>query len=183
MTTATTQLAELGARTSVEQALALFDSLPAVRAESLTGRWHGHELATGHPLDGLLEPTGWYGKQFDDVDHVHPLLFRSANGEIYPANPKRMPLALAGHVPTAWVERARPLAARMRPAVQTWRHTARLRNVEHRGIVTAAMVYDALPIIDVFRAVDADTLLGVMDYRVHPAPYFFVLERDMPRGA
>ena len=27
-------------------------------------------------------------------------------------------------------------------------------------------------------AVDADTLLGLMDYRAHPAPYFFVLERD-----
>ena len=160
------------------EALAWFDSLPAVRAEELTGRWRGREVATGHPLDGLLEPTGWYGKQFDDVDHVHPLLFRAADGTIYPASPSRMPLGLAGRVPLSLVEKARPLAARMRPLVATRRHAARLRNLEHRGVVTAAMVYDALPIIDVFRAVDADTLLGVMDYRVHPAPYFFVLERD-----
>jgi hypothetical protein len=28
----------------------------------------GTDLATGHPMDGLLEASGWYGKQFDDVD-------------------------------------------------------------------------------------------------------------------
>lgn len=171
-------LAALGDRAAVADALALFDALPAVRAADVTGRWHGREIATGHPLDGLLVPTGWYGKQFDDVDHVHPLLFRSASGDIYPADPRRMPLGLAGRVPTHLVERARPLALRMWPLVRTRHHSARLRDVEHRGVVTAAMVYDDLPIIDVFRAVDADTLLGVMDYRVHPAPYFFVLERD-----
>mgnify|MGYP006137890921 CR=1 FL=1 len=53
------------------QAWELFDSLPAVRAEDVTGRWRGRELPTGHPMDGLLEVTGWYGKQFDDADHVH----------------------------------------------------------------------------------------------------------------
>lgn len=171
-------LAALGERTRTVQVLRVFDSLPGIRAEELTGRWHGREIATGHPLDGLLGPTGWYGKQFDDIDHVHPLLFRSASGEIYPASPRRMPLGLAGRVPTALVEAGRPLATRMRPLMRTARHAARLRNLEHRGVVTAAMVYDALPIIDVFRAVDADTLLGLMDYRAHPAPYFFVLERD-----
>jgi hypothetical protein len=59
---------------------------------------------------------------------------------------------------------------------------ARLRSLEHRGVVTAAMVYDALPIIYVFRRVDADTLLGLMDLRGLPAPFFFLLERDDPAG-
>lgn len=36
-----------------------------------------------------------------------------------------------------------------------------------------------MPIIDVFRRVDADTLLGVMDLR-GSAPYVFVLQRDAP---
>ena len=40
------------------------------------------------------------------------------------------------------------------------------------------MVYDALPIIDVFRRVGADTVLGAMDMRGLPAPFFFVLRRD-----
>ena len=36
---------------------------------------------------------------------------------------------------------------------------ARLRVVEHRGVSSAAMLYDHLPIIDVFRRLDAHTLL------------------------
>jgi hypothetical protein len=39
-------------------------------------------------------------------------------------------------------------------------------------------VYDHLPIIDVFRRVDDDTVLGLMDYRNFPEPYFFVLVRE-----
>jgi Domain of unknown function (DUF4334) len=33
------------------------------------------------------------------------------------------------------------------------------------GVVTATMSYDALPINDHFRRVDADTVIGVMDVR------------------
>lgn len=40
------------------------------------------------------------------------------------------------------------------------------------------MVYDHLPIIDVFRRVDEHTLLGVMDQRDAPQPYFFTLRLD-----
>ncbi len=80
-------------------------------------------------------------------------------------------------VPVPVVERARAALGVLRPALRTSKHRARLRSVEHRGVVTAAMVYDHLPIIDFFRRVDADTLLGVMDLR-GSAPYYFVLTRD-----
>ena len=40
--------------------------------------------------------------------------------------------------------------------------------IEHRGVLTAAMVYDALPVIDVFRRVGPDVLLGAMDMRGLP---------------
>jgi Domain of unknown function (DUF4334) len=66
----------------------------------------------------------------------------------------------------------------VRPLLYTHRPKARLRVLEHRGVATAAMVYDALPIIDVFRRVDPDTQLGLMDLRGLPAPFFFLLERD-----
>ena len=39
------------------------------------------------------------------------------------------------------------------------------------------MIYDGLPILDHFRAVDAATLLGLMDLRGMAQPYFFVLRR------
>jgi hypothetical protein len=45
------------------------------------------------------------------------------------------------------------------------------------------MVYDALPIIDLFRRVGRDTLLGLMDMRGLDRPFFFVLRRDVPRPA
>ena len=46
------------------------------------------------------------------------------------------------------------------------------------GVVTATMIYDALPINDLFRAVDGATRLGLMDLRDMPQPFFFVLRRD-----
>jgi len=49
--------------------------------------------------------------------------------------------------------------------------------LEHRGVVSAALVYDHQPIVDTFRAVDPDTLVGVMDLRGIP-PYLFSLRRS-----
>jgi len=175
--TTTAELAALEQGTDLDTALAFFDSLPPVGCEEITGRYRGRELVTGHPMDGLLEASGWYGKQFDDVDHVHPLLFRSPGGDIFAVEPRKVPLGLVPKVPAAVVGRSRSIVGALKPALRTSKHRARLRAVEHRGVVTAAMVYDHLPIIDVFRRVDADTLLGVMDLRGAP-PYFFILARD-----
>lgn len=151
------ELARLEQSCTQAQALEFFDSLPPIRAEELTGRWYGRGLNTAHPMDGLLESSGWYGKQFDDTESVHPLLFEVA-GEIYPVEPQAA-------VPLDVTKRAD-------------KYRARLRNTEHRGVVSAAMVYDGQPIIDHFRRVDASTLLGLMDARGMKDPYFFLLSRD-----
>ena len=74
---------------------------------------------------------------------------------------------------------ARAAFGGVRPLLYTDRPKARLRTVEHRGVATAAMVYDALPIIDVFRRVDDDTMLGLMDLRGLPQPFFFLLRRRL----
>ena len=50
--------------------------------------------------------------------------------------------------------------------------------VEFRGRVTACMLYDDRPIIDAFVRIDDDRVLGVMDMKGDPSPYFFVLKRD-----
>lgn len=174
----TDQLAGLEPACTTSEAFALFDRLPAVRAEELRGRWRGRELRTGHPMDGLLEASGWYGKQFDGVDAVHPLLFSDGKGEVFAVDPRRVPLGLADRVSSATVAKGRGMLGALKPALRTRQPRARLRDLEHRGVVSAAMVYDHLPIIDVFRRVDADTVLGVMDMRQMPEPYFFVLTRD-----
>jgi hypothetical protein len=160
-----------------EQACALFDDLPVVMAEEITGRWKGSELPTGHPFDGLLTASGWYGKQFDDPEVVHPLLF-SGGGEVFAVDPRKLPLGLVGRVPLSVVAAGGRLVNVLGPVLRTTQPRARLRNLEYRGKTSAAMIYDHVPVIDVFRRVDEHTLLGVMDQRGVDQLYFFVLQRD-----
>jgi hypothetical protein len=162
-----------------DQAWELFDSLPAVPVAQVVGtRWRGSELDTGHPWAGVLVESGWYGKQFDDADSVQPLLFAGPDKVVFPVDPRRAPLGLAGRVPAASLRLARAALPLLRPILRARAPRARLRDLEFRGKVSAAMVYDHLPIIDMFRWVDDDTLLGVMDLRGLRDPYFFVLRRD-----
>ena len=42
------------------------------------------------------------------------------------------------------------------------------------------MIYDALPILDIFREVDQATLLGLIDLRGIAQPFFFILRRVVP---
>ena len=145
----------------------------------MVGRWRGRGLPTGSPLDGLLESYGWYGKEFLDTETVHPLLFHDRRGRPRPVDPALLPVGLVrDHAYLAHVPGARVAFGVLRPLLSTNRPKARLRTVEHRGVATAAAVYDALPIIDVFRRVGVDTLLGLMDLRGLPRPFFFLLRRD-----
>lgn len=162
-----------------DEALAYFDSLPVVAPDEMRGRWRGSGLPTGSPLDGLLEAYGWYGKECLDDETVHPLLFTDRSGRPRPVDPSLLPLGVlrdyAGFL-QFWP--LRTALSSLRPLLHTRRPRARLREVAHRGVVTAAIVYDSLPIIDVFRAVGDDVRLGAMDMRGLPFPYLFVLRRD-----
>jgi hypothetical protein len=153
---------------SQAEALALFDSLGPVELESLVGTWKGSELCTGHPMDGMLGATGWYGKQFLDAESVHPLLFYTEDrAAVFPVDPRKWPS------PTI-----RGPVGPHRADVETSKFKARLRKVEYRGQLSATMIYDDWPTLDVFRQADENTLLGLMDARGMPSPYFFVLRRD-----
>ena len=164
---------------SPDAALTFFDSCPAVGVEEMTGRWRGSGLPTGSPLDGLLEAYGWYGKEFLDAERVHPLLFADRTGVPRPIDPALIPIAVLRDRPALARHPLVRLAFRgVRPVLTTTRPKARLRAVEHRGVTTAAMVYDALPIIDVFRRMSDDAVLGLMDLRGLDDPFFFVLRRD-----
>jgi hypothetical protein len=162
--------------------LDLFDRLPAIGVPDLVGRWRGSGLPTGSPLDGLLEAYGWWGKDVVDAETVHPLLFAGRRGEPRAVTPAPAPLWLLrtrpGMLHAGVVRRLFPL---VRPLVTTSRPAARVRTITHRGVLTAALVYDALPVIDVFRRVADDVLLGLMDMRGLDAPFAFVLRRERPR--
>ncbi|TWD58255.1 uncharacterized protein DUF4334 [Agrobacterium vitis] len=160
---------------SSEAVLQCFDSLPTADIDFMLGRWSGFEIRTGHPLDGLLEPTGWYGKLFEDKDCVHPLLFYTRSKDsLYAVDPTLVPL-------TAPFPRSSALGVMMalaKPFVQTKSSKARLRMIEFRGRATATMAYDSKPIFDHFARIDDRRVLGIMDLKGVPGPYAFCLERD-----
>lgn len=176
---AAARLRELQRGTEPGAALAFFDELPAVAVADLVGAWRGEGLPTGHKLDGLLERFGWHGKRFDDEDTVHPLVFDAPGGDTVELHPRFIPTPLVLRFPRLLGNAAFARVFRaLVPLLRTGRPRARLRAVEHRGVVSAAMIYDDLPICDVFRAVDRDTVLGLMDARGMRRPFFFVLRRE-----
>lgn len=173
------RLVELQQGASLEEALEFFDACEPVALDEMTGSWHGVGVPTDNPFDGLLEAFGWRGKEFLDADNVHPLVFQLGTGGRFSVNPARMPMKLAVRA-GAFVRSApgRLMGRAMIRAMRTHQPAARLRMMEYRGVVSATMSYDALPINDHFRRVDDNTVIGIMDYREVPAPFVFALRRD-----
>ena len=172
------RLAALERGTSLAAALAFFDALPPADPAGLAGRWRGSGVPTGHPLDGTLEALGWLGKRFEPTGDAHPLLLAGPRGVVVDLDPRVVRLRLA--LRCAPLLRRGPVARAVRallPLAGTRGPRARVRAVVHRGVTTAAMTYDALPVEDAFRAVDDDTLLGLMEARGMDRPYLFVLRR------
>ncbi|MDF1630118.1 MAG: DUF4334 domain-containing protein [Alcanivoracaceae bacterium] len=163
------------------QALALYDSLDAIDTDFMLGQWRGAGFATGHPLDGVLEACHWYGKNFTDADNVDPLMFRGMGNKLYRLNPSLMPMGLLDRLPTPTSTTLGNAFRLMMPLLQTHRSRARLRMIEYRGKTSAAMLYDDLPINDVFRKLDDNTVLGIMDLKGMAQPFFFQLKREQPR--
>ena len=161
------------------EALQLFDSLDEVDTGFMLGAWSGGEFPTGHPIDGALQAYGWRGKRFEGDEHVHPLLFGSE--------------ARTFAVRPAWAWRIMPLVQRwpalktdavargvrmLLPLLATRRSAARLRMMRFRGRTSAAMLYDDIPVQDVFRRMDGRTVLGLMDAKGMERPFFFILRRE-----
>ena len=132
---------------------ALWADLAAVDVEEILGPWRGGDFATGHVASTVLEKVRWHGKRFDSPLAAVPLVCRDDDGELY-SNKE----AGGGGEASLW-----PVA--------------------FRGEVTATMVYDRLPVLDHFKKVDDDTLMGIMNGKLEAAfgvkdLYYFWLERD-----
>jgi len=168
--------------TTTEAAFARFDGLPPVEIPFLLGAWTGEGVPTGHPLDGALEAFHWHGKRFDSAEDVHPLVFTTLGGGLTCVEPKVVGpgLRLVDRVPVPKSALAGGLFQLLLPLLSTTRSRARLRMTSYRGVVSATMLYDYLPINDVFRQVDDDTVLGVMDLKGMERPFFFLLRREAP---
>jgi hypothetical protein len=159
-------------------ALSWFDSLAGLEPEFMIGRWRGAGLPTAHPLDGVLEALGWYGKAFESVDRVHPLLFRTRTGGVIPLDPTFMPVRIALRWPA--LAKSAPVRAAFaagHPYLRAHHPAAKLRAENFRGKRSAAMIYDKQPIADHFRRIDDDRVLGLMEMRGMERPFFFLLTR------
>ena len=171
-------LEELSRGLTTEAAVDLWDRLPPVAADEMIGDWAGAEVPTGHPVDGLLAASRWDGKRFVSADEVHPLIHRDGGGALYAVNPGRVPMRTALRLPMPKGGAATALFGLCKPLHRAKGPHARLREVAYRGAVTAAMIYDDRPIIDLFKRLDAGTVFGLMDMRGMAAPYFFTLTRE-----
>lgn len=164
---------------TIAEALELFDSLPAVDIKFMIGRWHGHEITTGHPQDGVLAATRWYGKEFEDAETVHPLLHQTISGALFRVRPRPSLVYASLRMPILKSKWLRPLSLLITRLLKTNQSQARARMIEYRGKVSATMVYDFLPINDHFRRIDDNRVLGMMDFKGLQDPFPFVLEKDV----
>ncbi|MBE9156604.1 DUF4334 domain-containing protein [Nodosilinea sp. LEGE 06152] len=170
-------------KSSTAEALEIFDRLDTVEVSELIGSWRGESFFTGHPLDGALEAYYWHGKRFEHAEHVHPLVFETMGGGTASVNPLwALPIV-------QWLDRL-PIpkskaAGRVFQLgiglVSTTQSCARLRLTHYRGKVSATMIYDTLPISDIFRKINDNTMLGLMDLKGTEQPFFFVLRREQPQ--
>lgn len=62
-----------------DKAIALFDSLAPAEASQMIGKWRGAGIATGHKMDGMLESSYWYGKEFRGPEDVFSAHSRNAH--------------------------------------------------------------------------------------------------------
>lgn len=162
--------------TTTEEALRLFDGLDTVNLEFMIGKWKGLGFNTNHPLDGLLETIGWYGKEFVNPDCVHPLLF--ADGEsIFKVDPNPLITEMGLSVSIPQNPSLKPLYQGMSKLLKTEKSKARIRMMQYRDRLSATMIYDYLPIHDVFRKLDNNTVFGLMDWKAMSQPFFFILKR------
>ncbi len=175
---------------SQDAAFSFFSSLQTADEKSMIGTWRGRECPSGHELDGLLTAAPWHGKRFDSSEKVHPLVMDDQNGVLYTIDPRRvfglldnkliykMILSISKNA-LGGVTDPHKYDALMK-LFRTKKYCARLRMLDYKGIITAAMIYDELPIIDIFKKLDDNHVMGLMDIKgkLGENGYFFLLERE-----
>ena len=166
------------AAVNTNDALKIFDDLEPVDLDFMMSRWRGSEVHTNHPLNGFLEVTNWYGKEFVTAEHVHPLLFMDNNNNLFKIAPNPTVMKLGLRLPILKSKNLQPILGILTSLLKTEASHARIRMTEYREKVSATMIYDNLAINDIFRKIDENTVLGLMDYKGVPDPFFFILKRD-----
>lgn len=159
-------------------ALESFRRLPPIEPHELVGLWRGQGIPAGHPLDGVLENLGWFGKRFTSEMRADALLFKSDERRLVPIDPAWIPLrpALRFHQ-LGRTKFARNLFSHLQRRFRANGPVASVKSLPFEGVTSAAMVYDAQPVIDHLRRIDEKRIMGAMAIRDDGWFYFFELER------
>ncbi|KKN87316.1 hypothetical protein LCGC14_0259930 [marine sediment metagenome] len=135
------QMIESGDAYSAETLMPLFKQLEPVDLDFMLGTWHGGKFDGGAEPD----PLNWYGKRFNSVNDVEPILYPGPDGTLQ--NYDKL-------------------------------GRAQIREMVFADQVSAALIYDQQPIIDYFRKVSDDVVIGLGDIKGKPLDFFFHLTRD-----
>ncbi len=160
-----------------------FQSLNPVEPSEMVGLWRGAGVPSGHPLDGVLENLQWFGKRFHGDMRADALLFQWQPGRLVAIDPRVVPIRFA--MTFASFGRtilARKLFSQFQNAFRARGTTAVLGVRTFAGAASAAMIYDAQPIVDHFRRVDHDTIAGMMCLPGDERRLFFKLTKLGEQG-
>lgn len=161
-----------------DETMAWFRSLEPVRPAEMLGLWKGAGIPSGHPLDGVLENLGWFGKRFHADMRADALLFQWRPGRLVAIEPGFFPIGLAIRAaPFGRTAIARSGFSYLQKACRARGTTASLKLQTLEDAATAAMVYDRQPIVDYFRRIGEEELAGMMCVRGDIRRYFFKLRR------
>ena len=166
----------------MQKAIQVFQGLPSIEPRDMIGLWTGRGIPSGHPLDGVLENLGWFGKRFTPGMRADALLFRLDDRRLVPIDPARIPLRLALRLHKVGKTRAaRNLFSYLQRGLLAKGPVASLRTMSFQGVASAAIVYDDQPIVDHFRRIDDRRVMGAMTIQGDDRIYFFELVRvDVP---
>lgn len=152
----------------------------------LSTRWHALRTAPG-PIDPRELDALWADLEVVEASAIHGLW----RGFAFPTGHPVERMLTSSH----WYGKhfvaqhdAKPLICRSEDGnlysdTLAGKGEASLWNVKFRGEVTATMVYDGMPVLDHFKRVDDNTLMGVMNGKPGVAlangrHFYFGLERE-----
>jgi len=122
----------------------------------LLADWFGDSLSPHHSSHRMLRRIGWVGKNFISPEEVCPLMVREGTTK------RRVISNFMGKATLA----VQPLPVPLVPE----------KCVQY----TAAMKYASHPIIDFFKKISDDVIMGVMTGKGVPHGFYFFLERIVP---
>ena len=164
-----------------QKTLEKFLIVPPIKPSEMIGLWQGRGITSGHPVDGVLENLGWFGKRFTSELRADALLFRSGQHRLTPIDPARIPLRLALRFHTVGRTRAmKNLFSYLQRGLRAKGPVASLTTMSFHGVTSAAITYDEQPIVDHLRRIDEHRIMGAMVIEGENRIYFFELEQVEP---